>query len=231
MKSGPPVPPGVAGEDVLAARSDEALALWGRGEYLLAEDLLLKIIDGYKDTLGHDHPSTLNIMASLASVLCWQGKYAEAEILLRKTLQSSRRVLGEDHPSTLATLNDLGLVLNRLGKYPEVLGEEHARSLTSMVKSAMTLSAEEKFSEAEIILRQTLEIYKRIRGMDHPKTLDCMKNLSLVLGYQGKFLEAEEMDRVIAGEEDEGPERFSNVCYLNEMHGYSKAMMDPSCCM
>lgn len=226
MELGRLIPPEAPGYDVLAARSHEALALWGGGEYRKAEILILDVVDGYKNVLGDDHPATLSSMTSLASVLCWQGRYAEAETILRRTLERSKRVLGEQHPSTLATANDLGLVLNRLGRYSEVLGNEHSRALSSMVRSALALSAEEKFAEAEEILRRTLDIYVTIRGMDHPKTLDCMRNLSLVLGYQGKFLEAEEMDRVIAGKEDEEPERYSSVCYFGEVSRHDSKTVD-----
>lgn len=214
--------------DILAARTEEALARWGNGDYREAETLILEVIDSYRNVLGDAHPSTVSSMNSLASVLYWQGRYAEAETILRQTFERSSKVLGEDNPSTLATKNEMGLVLNRLGKHPEVLGKEHPRALSSMVKSALALSAEEKYHEAEKILRQALDIYVTIRGMDHPKTLDCMRNLSSVLKNQGNFFEAEEMDRVIAGNEAEEPERYSSVCYLNKVNGKKSDMLDHS---
>jgi tetratricopeptide (TPR) repeat protein len=219
MEPGPLNSSEATGAEDLAAKTEEALGRWGSGDYREAETLILEVVDGYRNALGDAHPSTLSSMNSLASVLYWQGRYTEAETILRHTLESSSNVLGEEDPSTLATKNELGLVMNRLGRYPEVLGKEHSRALSSMVRSALALSAEEKYSEAEDILRQTLDIYVTIRGMDHPKTLDCMRNLSSVLGYQGKFLEAEKMDRLIAGNEAEAPERYSSVCYLGEVSG------------
>jgi tetratricopeptide (TPR) repeat protein len=226
MEPGPRIPPDAPRADVLAARSELALALWARGDYPTAEILLREIVDGYANVRGEDHPAALSSMSSLASVLCCQGKYGAAETVLRRALERSKKALGEAHPTTLATRNDLGLVLNRLGRHSEVLGEEHARALTRMVKAAMELSAEERYPEAEEILRQALAIYKRVRGMDHPKTLDCMQNLSLVLGYQGRFREAEEMDKLISGQDDEEPERYSSVCYLGEVLGHDATKQD-----
>jgi tetratricopeptide (TPR) repeat protein len=218
MDPGLRIPLGSHGSDNLAARSEAAFVLWGRGDYRMAEILLVELIDGYKHMLGEGHPSTLSTMNSLASVLCCQGKFGSAETVLRQTLTTRKRFLGERHPSTLATENDLRLVLTRLGKYSEVLGNEHSKSLTSMMKLAKKLSADENYAEAEEILRQASEIYRRIRGLDHPKTLDCLKKLSAVLGYQGKFLEAEELERLIDGKNDEEPEMSSSVCYQGEMH-------------
>lgn len=228
MEPGPRIPPAPAGSEALAARSKVAFALWGRGEYRMAEVLLVEVVDGYKNILGEGHPSALSAMNSLASLLCCRGEFVQAETILRQTLKSRRTFLGDQHPSTLATANDLALVLNRLGRYSESLGKEHSKSLTSMMKLAKSLSADEKYAEAEDILRQTLDIYRRLRGLDHPKTLDCMRDLSVVLGYQGKFLDAEELDRMITAKDDgDEPERFSSVCYLGEVSCHGLAKHDP----
>lgn len=215
MEPGPAIPPEAVGPDALTARSEEAMALWGQGNYREAELVMLEVVEGHKESLGEDHPVTLSSLSSLASVLYWQGRYADAETILRRALEGRRKVLGDDHPSTRATRNELGLVLNRLGKYPEVLGRDHARALSSMVRTANALCGEERYTEADALLREALHTYKTVRGMDHPKTLDCMRSLSMVLVNQGRLEEADKLDRVVGGEQKE-PERSSSVCYLGE---------------
>ena len=50
-----------------------------------------------------------------------------------------------------------------------------------------------KYTEAEQMYRQTLELREKVLGQEHPSTLDSMNNLALVLDSQGKYDEAEQM--------------------------------------
>ncbi|KAK1990627.1 hypothetical protein LX36DRAFT_647585 [Colletotrichum falcatum] len=52
-----------------------------------------------------------------------------------------------------------------------------------------------KYSEAEQMHRQTLELKEKVLGPENPYTLDSMNNLALVLDSQGKYDEAEQMHR------------------------------------
>jgi hypothetical protein len=48
----------------------------------------------------------------------------------------------------------------------------------------------EKYLEAEIMYRRTLELREKVLGREHPSTLASMNNLALVLDCQGKYEEA-----------------------------------------
>ena len=52
-----------------------------------------------------------------------------------------------------------------------------------------------KYSEAEAIYRQTLQLRETVLGKDHPDTLASMNNLAISLRNQGKYVEAEAIDR------------------------------------
>ncbi|KAI1202102.1 hypothetical protein F5X97DRAFT_288002 [Nemania serpens] len=52
-----------------------------------------------------------------------------------------------------------------------------------------------KYSEAERLYRQNLDISERVLGREHPDTLTSMNNLALTLDYQGKHEEAEKINR------------------------------------
>jgi tetratricopeptide (TPR) repeat protein len=52
-----------------------------------------------------------------------------------------------------------------------------------------------KYSEAEDMYQQTLELRERVLGKEHPDTLTSMDNLALLLIRQGKYGEAEEIHR------------------------------------
>ncbi len=51
-----------------------------------------------KTKLGANHPSTLTIMANLASTYGNQGRWAEAETLFVQVMETSKTKLGADHP-------------------------------------------------------------------------------------------------------------------------------------
>ena len=60
-----------------------------------------------KDTLGPDHPDTLERMHNLARAYNKSRQYDKATKLSEETLQLRLRILGEDHPDTLWTMNVL----------------------------------------------------------------------------------------------------------------------------
>ena len=159
--------------------------------------------------LGEEHPSTLNSMHNLASVLDDQGKYKEAEAMYRQTMELRETISGKEHQSTFGCMNDLAVVLARQGKYKEaeimhreelelcqkIHGKEHPSTLDSMNNLALVLQDQGKYEEAETMHREELELCQKIRGKEHPSTLESMNNLALVLDKQGKYEEAEMMNR------------------------------------
>jgi hypothetical protein len=62
-------------------------------------------------------------------------------------------VLGKDHPDTLTTMNNLAISLDRQGKY----------------------------TEAEAMHRQTLQLRETLLGKGHPDTLRSMNDLAISL--------------------------------------------------
>ncbi len=60
-----------------------------------------------KRVLGEEHPSTLIIMANLASTYRNQGRWKEAEELEVGVMETTKRVLGKEHPDTLTIMANL----------------------------------------------------------------------------------------------------------------------------
>ncbi|OHW99554.1 kinesin light chain, partial [Colletotrichum incanum] len=52
-----------------------------------------------------------------------------------------------------------------------------------------------RYSKAEQIQRQTLELSQKVLGLEDPDTLGSMNNLAVVLQYQGRYKEAEQIQR------------------------------------
>jgi hypothetical protein len=74
-----------------------------------------------------------------------------------------------------------------------VLGAEHPETLGSANNLASSLADQGKYTEAERIQREVLEVRKRVLGAEHPDTLTSANNLAQSLSNQGKYVEAEQM--------------------------------------
>jgi tetratricopeptide (TPR) repeat protein len=179
------------------------------GRYEMALKMQEDALTIRRALLGEEHPSTLDSMYNLASVLDDQGKYKEAETMHREELELCQKILGKEHPSTLMSTNNLAIVLKNQGKYKEaeimhrralelrqtILGKEHPSTLESMNNLAIVLENQGEYEEAEIMHREELERCQKVLGKEHPSTLTSMNNLALVLEVQGKYEEAEIMYR------------------------------------
>jgi tetratricopeptide (TPR) repeat protein len=97
----------------------------------------------YKQTLGPDHPKTLESMMNLANSYAALDRRADALKLREQTLTLYKQKLGPDDPETLQSMNDL------------------ADSYAQMGRNADALKLHE----------QTLTLRKQKLGPDHPDTL------------------------------------------------------------
>ena len=81
---------------------------------------------------GDEHPSTLDSITNMVSLLMNQGKYDEAEVYYTEALETSRRVLGDEHRGTVWTINALITLYEAWDKpeesqkYRDMLPEEDA---------------------------------------------------------------------------------------------------------
>src|SRR3954453_12193695 len=94
------------------------------------------------------------------------GQVNEAVPLAEQALELAQ-AFGPRHPNTLISMSNLALVLNRQGRY----------------------------SEAEPLYRETLQLRREVLGPRHPDTLRSLNNLASVLDNQGRYGEAEPLDR------------------------------------
>jgi hypothetical protein len=65
-----------------------------------------------------------------------------------------------------------------------VLGKEHVDTLWSAYELAVVLRYQEKYEEAEVINRRTLEARERVLGKEHVDTLSSARELAYVLRQQ-----------------------------------------------
>jgi tetratricopeptide (TPR) repeat protein len=78
-----------------------------------------------------------------------------------------------------------------LGIYERELGPEPAETLKAARRLGHALYHENKYAEAEPLLRKSLEGLRRVLGEGHYDTLDAMEELATLYRYRGKVAEAE----------------------------------------
>ena len=130
--SAPPPARGQSAEDVQKATkiAEQTLSLARRG-------------------LGHEHPSTLLSISSLAFGYQPQGRYGEAEPLYKRALRTSEPVLGREHPDTLTNPQQFRGLYYTQGRY----------------------------DEAEPLYKRALQVRKRVLGREHPDYSDAISTL------------------------------------------------------
>jgi tetratricopeptide (TPR) repeat protein len=108
-----------------------------------------------------------------------------------------------------------------------VLGPEHPDTLNSMNNLASDYFSEGKYSQAEALHGETLEIKRRVLGPEHPITLVSMRNLAMAYKAQGKYAQAEALidqtlqmrRRVLGPEHPESLSTLSRVAFLYQREG------------
>ena len=155
-----------------------------RGDYTRCESLLQRGLQGLRDELGEDHPTTLQAAAAVGRLRFNQGRYDEAKALLERVVAGEQRVLGRAHPDTMVTRTMLAQTLERLGELPA----------------------------AAAMLREDLAIEQARSRPDDPAQLRIKGNLLTVLAQQGETDEAASLaDEVLDATERRLPATHMDV--------------------
>ncbi|GLB39577.1 putative patatin-like phospholipase [Lyophyllum shimeji] len=187
--------------------SSFAFVYYENGQFLVAEKVVVTLVEARKRMLGKDHPSTLTSIANLASTYRSQGRFEEAERLGVEVVEATKQVLGKDHPDTLKSIANLASTYQSQGRFKEaerlglevveatkrMLGKDHPSTLTSIANLAWTYRSQGHFEEAERLGVEVVEARKQALGKDHPSTLTSIANLALTYQSQGRFEEAERL--------------------------------------
>ncbi|MBB5064181.1 serine/threonine-protein kinase [Granulicella mallensis] len=161
---------------------------------------------------GPDSQKSADALLTMAEVQLVESDLTSAEASLRRELQIDTKLHGADSPKASASLNMLGNTLFLEGKFA---GAERAlrRSLSiyqrgnwqesprvidtldTEGKLGHVLRLEERYAEAEVVLRDALALQRKIQGPNHSRTASTESGLGLVLAEQGQFVEAEALER------------------------------------
>ncbi|KAF8598758.1 hypothetical protein BDV93DRAFT_450572, partial [Ceratobasidium sp. AG-I] len=188
--------------------ADNLHLVYYEGGYAKEEATLAAIaLQGSREVLGNEHPTTLACMHDLAWALLQKGSLEEAATLLMEGIDARKRVLGHEHPDTLASMHVLATTCRDQGQWAEseklflevievakrVKGEEHGDTVNSMGALALTYWRQGRLAEANELQVQVLEMRKAGQGADHPATLMAMHHLASIYEAQGELQEAESL--------------------------------------
>jgi non-specific serine/threonine protein kinase/serine/threonine-protein kinase len=180
-------------------QAHEALGLYAEAERLMRSALALR-----SETLGADHPKTIDQARLLGLLLLLKlNRRGEATELLSAALESSRRLLGEDHDETLklktalaTAFSDRGHVQMAEGLFREVIEKRRASgdarsALVALNNLSGLYHSLERYEDSARLDAEILDARRRTLGEDHPDTIRALNNLAVCLIALRQYTRAE----------------------------------------
>jgi WD40 repeat protein/tetratricopeptide (TPR) repeat protein len=194
--------------DTLQGMNSLGFCLLNAHQYDRALPLIKETLELRKSRLGADHPDTLQSMNNLAFCYYSTGQLDRALPLWEETVPLRKAKLGADHPQALGTTNNLANAYRDAGKYDRELplrqelaelwkGKAGADSLQyagALAALGLNLLRQEKWAEAESVLRQVLAI-RETKAPDDWSTFNAKQMLGGALLGQKQYAAAEPLLR------------------------------------
>ena len=177
-----------------------------RTDLLLAYKLHSEAVKGMEKVYGPNHTEILWAKESLARVIVDLGDqpFDIADALIDEVLEKRKSNLGKEHPYTLLAMANKALIKNTCGRTQEAedliragldvanrnLGGDHVGTLLGRTMLASVLIHQQRYVDAEEILRDTTERQKHMkshRGDYHPDRVMALVELAKCYRLQGKI--------------------------------------------
>jgi serine/threonine protein kinase len=191
--------------ETLASINNLAAAYWSVRNLDRSIPLFELALQLHVKKLGKDHPATLNIMANLGVNYGDAGRLKEAVPLLEEAVGRAQKL--KPFPAILAWVpGALAVTYDRAGTFDksesiyresleatkQQFGADDPHTASSGVQLGFNLLQQEKYAEAEPILRECLAIRQK-KELDAWTTFSTKSMLGGALLGQKKFAEAEPM--------------------------------------
>ncbi len=148
------------------------------------EQLHRQALEIRRMTYGDRHPEVAKSLEALAIILKDQENFEQAELLYEETLQIWREHVGEEHEAFATSLFNFGVFKVAIGDHPsaeklilraiETLGRLHSPEHLKLAGPYFHLGKlrkdQERYSEAESYLRQSLDIRTKHGGAESWQT-------------------------------------------------------------
>jgi tetratricopeptide (TPR) repeat protein len=225
--------------DIIQSRQILAGVYHKQGKYKKAEDMNREILKTADRVQGSEHPDTLIIVNNLSTLLRELGRFTEAEAMQWRLLASRERQHGSEHEQVVISRINLATTLEKLGKY-RVAEEQNRLALSAQKKLStdvnhpttlnienslgLVLLRQEKYDDAEPVLRKVLKSRRKVLGMEHLQTLISQNNLAGLLMKRKKFLESANLLRETIDTARKNNNGEENAFILRMMNSLSEVM-------
>ncbi len=191
-----------------------------------------------RESLGEDHPETLNRASDVAECYRIAGRVEEALTLFQQTLKRQQAVLPAHHADTLITMHNMAGALQSLGRLDEALqlyektleltkthlGPDNPLTLVTMSGLAGNHACLGQADKALTLWEQTFRLMRASLGPDNPKTLGIMLNLATAYEIAERSDEAlalrkEAVERMKASLGTNHPKTLQNMHNLGATYG------------
>ena len=185
------------------ARLLQALATTQRDVGLLNEalDPQRLALEIRTNTLGRDHPATLDSIVQLGALKYAMSNPEDALPLFQEGHSLRSEILGEHHPKTLEALHAIGSASSQVGKLEaaerlyraalaaqkQQLGEDHPDTIMSLISLGAVLRFTGQTEEAWDTLSRAKELSIDVLGSTHEHSLIALSQLATAAGEQGQF--------------------------------------------
>jgi serine/threonine-protein kinase len=182
-----------------------ALVLRDRGRSGEAVDQLERTIRLREQVIAAPDSTLATLLASLGWEVRAQGQHERARTLFSRALELQRTLLGEGHPDVATSLLGLAASSHDSGNFDEAealflsaldlgaLGRPDPVAANALVNVGMVRRLQERYREAEPLLRSGFAMSLTLFGPEHPASIQAREQLGTELIALGRFGEAEEL--------------------------------------
>jgi len=156
------------------------------------------------ESLGANHPDTLECMNNLATAYADLGRYADALHLNERTLELRKLALGPDHPDTLNSMANLSFRYYQLGRYADSLalseetltlmkaklGSDDPATLRQMIGLAVSYASLGRDEDALRLREEALSMIRSKLGADSEYAIAGLNNLANSYAVRGRHGDA-----------------------------------------
>jgi esterase/lipase superfamily enzyme/Tfp pilus assembly protein PilF len=182
---------------------------WGR--FSEAETPARQALSTYKQASGPESLQVARALNVLAESLRGQGRVEEAQPVVLEGLRIRRAKLGASHPDVAASLNSAAGIYEQLGRVADAektykqalalrqkLGPRNLNLATTRANLGALYKGQQRYSEAEPLLRAALAAREEGLGLRHPDVVTTLSLLGDLYRLRGQHDEAKRyFDRVL----------------------------------
>jgi tetratricopeptide (TPR) repeat protein len=139
-----------------------------QGRWAEAEHGYRQLVTDREETLGADHPDTLDAGFNIGKALAWQGKWAAAENAFQHSTSDRVRALGDHHPDTLLARQ---LLLYAGGYLARQNGDRRGIRMAAAGLEMVLSAQRDKRGDDHRETRETLALLTALRGDYSPSTM------------------------------------------------------------